>query len=226
MDFSAFWGIWKIIMITNQNGIPQSGFKLPSPVQFDSSSEQTPEWMPAKSSLASASAIKEIQLINLSDGDGTLLFYPRRVDDGLGTKLEVGDVLFLRERTEKAEDEDGVIIQIISLGTASYPHADTKALFRLMVGVRAATINRSHNEPPETIDELLEAQFKVRASISNGKWGQPEGRVVTRNVDIFHLNPAILAQHIFTKINLARLSQDELNKILSTQPGQENDISS
>ena len=47
-------------METDQNDTPPNGFQLPKPVQFDAASEQTPEWKPAESSLASASAIKDI----------------------------------------------------------------------------------------------------------------------------------------------------------------------
>ena len=188
-----------------------SGFRLQA-TSFDdrdTNGELTP---PARSSISRSEALQYTQLVELADGQGSILFYPKQVE------LEVGDVLFLRERLperssendkENAEipdqsEENGVIVQIISLGTASYPQAITKALFRLMVSVRASVLERSHHEPPEVIDEFLVATFKVRASIVNGQWSSPEGRVVTRNVDIFILDPAILSEHILKKV-------DELN---------------
>jgi hypothetical protein len=153
--------------------------------------------------------------VDLQDNEGHILFYPEEDD------LDVGDVLFLRERllNDTGEDEaesdnernpendkpdkaleNGVVVQIISLSTANYHQANTKALFRLMVSVRASMIDRSHNEPPETIDEFLLATFRIRASVVDGEWGPPEGRVVNRNVDIFALDPAILAGHVFERI--------------------------
>ena len=188
-----------------------SGFRLQA-TSFDdrdTNGELTP---PARSSISRSEALQYTQLVELADGQGSILFYPKQVE------LEVGDVLFLRERLperssendkENAEipdqsEENGVIVQIISLGTASYPQAITKALFRLMVSVRASVLERSHHEPPEVIDEFLVATFKVRASIVNGQWSSPEGRVVTRNVDVFILDPAILSEHILKKV-------DELN---------------
>ena len=162
-----------------------------------------------RSSISRSEALQYTQLVELADGQGSILFYPKQVE------LEVGDVLFLRERLperssendkENAEipdqdEENGVIVQIISLGTASYPQAITKALFRLMVSVRASVLERSHNEPPEVIDEFLRATFKIRASIVDGTWSPPEGHVVTRNVDIFILDPTILSEHILKKVD-------------------------
>lgn len=176
------------------------GFTLPKPISFEEERE-TQDKEPIRSAFSNTEALESAQMIQLSDGEGSILFYPKRV------QLEVGDILFLRERdetpglsTEQTSlpvSENGVVVQIISLGTASYPQADTKALFRLMVNVRASTMNRSHNEPKEIIDEFLVAEFKVRAEIRDNEWKSPEGQVVTRNVDIFWLDPSTLSRHIF-----------------------------
>lgn len=188
-----------------------SGFHL-QPISFDSKEPEGTPAPPARSSISRSEALPYTQLVELADGQGSILFYPKQVE------LQVGDVLFLRERfpEEGAENEvvnqksagiaeqvkeNGVIVQVISLGTANYPQAITKALFRLMVNVRASVLERSHNEPPEVIDEFLRATFKIRASIVDGAWNPPEGRVVTRNVDIFVLDPAILSEHIFEKVD-------------------------
>lgn len=171
------------------------GFQLPPPVSFSIPAQTPTERPPARSALSQSEAIQSTQLVELSDGEGTILYYPKQV------RLDVGDVLFLKEREETESTENGVIVQVVSLGTARYPQADTKALFRLMVNVRASTIERSHNEPPEVIDEFLLAEFKVRASIVKGEWRPPEGRVVTRNVDIFWLDPTLLAQQILVQEN-------------------------
>lgn len=189
----------------------EEGFQLPEPVSFDIEATEADKRLPIHSSLSQSEAIEFAQLIELADDEGTILFYPKRV------RIEVGDVLFLRERAAEAYGgeasgsekldagekpaENGVIVQVISSGTANYPQAYTKALFRLMVNVRASMLERSHHEPPEVIDEFLLAKFKIRASIVNGKWNPPEGRVVTRNVDIFWLDPAILTNQIFEKVD-------------------------
>ena len=189
----------------------EEGFQLPEPIRFDIEATEADKRLPIHSSLSQSEAIEFAQLIELADDEGTVLFYPKRV------RIEVGDVLFLRERaaeeygeeesgSEKLDDgekpaENGVVVQIISLGTANYPQAHTKALFRLMVNVRASMLERSHHEPPEVIDEFLLAQFKIRASIVDGKWNPPEGRVVTRNVDIFWLDPVILINEILEKVD-------------------------
>jgi hypothetical protein len=150
-----------------------SGFRLQS-ISFDdrdTNGEITPH---VRSSISRSEALQYTQLVELADGQGSILFYPKQVE------LEVGDVLFLRERLperssendkENAEipdqdEENGVIVQIISLGTASYPQAITKALFRLMVSVRASVLERSHNEPPEVIDEFLRLFAMFEASTS------------------------------------------------------------
>lgn len=172
-----------------------TGFQLPQPVDFDLTAQGPQERPPARSALSQSEAIQSAQLVDLTDGEGAILFYPKQV------KLDVGDVLFLKERAEDESSENGVIVQVVSLGTARYPQADTKALFRLMVNVRASTLDRSHNEPPEVIDEFLSAAFKVRASIVDGAWRPPEGRVVTRNVDIFWLDPVILADHVLVRVD-------------------------
>jgi hypothetical protein len=211
-----------------QNGSSDSplGFQLQT-VSFDSSDviDSTP--LPAYSALSLGEALQYAQLIELKDAGGSILYYPRRVEFEVGDVLflrerpqeepverdpsvieesEDNSLTANGSGEEVADDtessnETGVIVQIISLGTANYPQAITKALFRLMVNVRASVIGRSHNEPPELIDEFLLATFKVRASIVKGEWGPPEGRVVNRNVDIFVLDPAVLAQHIFEKID-------------------------
>ncbi|WP_425354827.1 helicase HerA domain-containing protein [Limnoraphis robusta] len=116
----------------------------------------------------------------------------------------MGDVLYLRERGQtisQAEDskaiENGVIVQIISKGIANYPQADSKALFRLLTSAHSTTVTyRSYNEPKEIIDEFLIGEFVVRASVQRGEWREPEGKVVTRNVDIFPISPEFLTQNI------------------------------
>src|SRR6185295_11726406 len=107
--------------------------------------------------------------------------------------FEVGDVLYLRER---GMGEQGIIVQVVSKSTARYPQADSKALFRLLTSVRAEEIQRSHHEPPETIDEFLALRVKVRAAIQDGRWVAHEGRVVTRNIDIFVISPARLVGEV------------------------------
>jgi hypothetical protein len=128
-------------------------------------------------------------MLELSEGQGTLLYYPKVLS------IDVGDVFYLRERDE-AGKENGLIVQVISKGTADYAQADQKALWRLQTAVRARQLSRSHHEPPETIDQFLAAKFKVRASIVDGRWTGAEGRVVTRNVDIFSIDPQMLTNSI------------------------------
>ncbi len=182
------------------NGISTpNGFQLPKAISFEEEDERRTS-LPIRSSLSQSESLECAQLVELVDGEGTILYYPRDLN------IEVGDVFFLRERLNEGQIEDGqvengIIVQMISLGIASYPQADTKALFRLMVRVRASILERSHNEPSEVIDEFLLAKFKIRASITNGKWNPPSGKVVTRNVDIFWLDPSILALQIFEEVD-------------------------
>ena len=150
------------------------------------------------STFSNSPSIQFAQLVSLTDGEGKFIYYPKKGDYGFD--IEVGQVLYLRERGEDEipeEVENGLIIQVVSLGTASYPQADTKSLFRLMLHVRATSIERNYNEPKEVMDEFLMAEFKVRNSIVKGNWEPPSGDIVTRNVDIFVLNPTILSQNIF-----------------------------
>ncbi|KMW70200.1 hypothetical protein WN50_37085 [Limnoraphis robusta CS-951] len=136
--------------------------------------------------------------MELSGSEGSIIFYPKVRD------FDVGDVLYLRERGQtisQAEDskaiENGVIVQIISKGIANYPQADSKALFRLLTSAHSTTVTyRSYNEPKEIIDEFLIGEFVVRASVQRGEWREPEGKVVTRNVDIFPISPEFLTQNI------------------------------
>ncbi len=65
-----------------------------------------------------------------------------------------------------------------------------------MTAVSAYQIQRSHHEPPEIIDEFMALHFKVRAAIINGTWSAPQGRVVTRNVDIFKISPQLLIENV------------------------------
>lgn len=175
------------------------GFQTPDLQEFNFEVEATVD-EPITSSLSEQPALSEIQLLELSDSEGSLLFYPKREGSELGVNLEVGDVLFLRERQSNSEQENGVIVQVISKETASYPHADTKAIFRLMVRIKAFEHQRFNNEPKEVIDEFLVAQFKVRASVQDGVWGQPAGKVVTRNIDTFLLSESILSDQIFETV--------------------------
>ncbi|MBN1454327.1 MAG: DUF87 domain-containing protein [Anaerolineales bacterium] len=195
----------------SQSADVPSGFKA-TPVSFDNDSVE--QVIIPMSRFSEDNALEFAQLIELSDGEGTILFYPLQKSSGIGVNLEIGDVLFLRERSyfeakddtdslqnnQKPEQENGVIVQIISKGTASYPQADVKALFRLTTKARASILNRSHNEPTDMMDDFQVANFKVRASIQNNNWSPTEGKVVSRNVDIFFLTPSILAKNILTKI--------------------------
>jgi hypothetical protein len=145
-------------------------------------------------------AIELAQMVELEGGDGSIIYYPPRVPD-----LDVGDVLYLREKQIDPpatidEGENGIIVQVIEKGTVSYPQASSKSLFRLMASVRADELKRSHHEPPETIDQFLALQFKVRSAIVNAQWTPPEGRVVTRNVDIFKVSPGLLVSNIIVSV--------------------------
>lgn len=181
-----------------------SGFQAPE-INIDAQSEAV---LPVKSKLSSENAVDSAQLMELTGSEGSLIFYPKARD------FEVGDVLYLRERKqsdksdESDESENGLIVQIISKGIASYPQADSKALFRLLTTAQYKEIyQRSRNEPREIIDEFIIGEFVVRSSVQNGKWKEPEGRVVTRNVDIFPIDPAFLIKNILKK-------EEELNLYL------------
>jgi hypothetical protein len=167
----------------------QSGFNVPTLSNQQASQAQAPT-----SLLSNDPAIAYAQMVELEGAEGSIIYYPPEVPD-----LDVGDVLYLREK-ETPQAENGLIVQVIEKGTVAYPQAETKALFRLMASVRAHQLQRSHNEPTETIDQFLALLFKVRASIIQGTWSAPQGRVVTRNVDIFHISPQILVQNIIVTI--------------------------
>lgn len=225
-----------------------SGFVLEGAISFDSEESENTSIRRPTSELSNSEALTSAQLIELVDSEGSIIFYPKHVD------LQVGDVLFLRERQanedgqpaddgsddnkqqdveaspdaliETSDDagipdqeleisENGVIVQVISMGTARYPQADTKALFRLMTNVRTAVLDRSFNEPSEVIDEFLLAEFKVRASIIDGEWTASDGRSVSRNVDIFWLDPEVLIGHILRpvdglNVNLGDYKEEEV----------------
>ncbi|MEA5538803.1 DUF87 domain-containing protein [Limnoraphis robusta Tam1] len=173
-----------------------SGFTTPD-VDLDDLIPENSETV-SKSPLSSEIAVESAQLLELSGSEGSIIFYPKVRD------FDVGDVLYLRERGQtisQAEDskaiENGVIVQIISKGIANYPQADSKALFRLLTSAHSTTVTyRSYNEPKEIIDEFLIGEFVVRASVQKGEWREPEGKVVTRNVDIFPISPEFLTQNI------------------------------
>jgi hypothetical protein len=143
---------------------------------------------PAISSLSQKPAFLEAQLLDLTEGEGNFLYYPKAHN----IKVSVGGVFYLREQ---GAGENGVVVQVINIGTASYPQDDVKALFRLTTSVRAQMLRRTNHEPTETIDEFLQADFKVRAVITNGTWGPNDGRVVTRSVDFFELDPRFVLKH-------------------------------
>jgi uncharacterized protein DUF87 len=158
------------------------------------------------SPLSQEPAIRFAQMVELSEGEGIITYYPKEVD------FDIGDILYLRERNS---GENGIIVQAIEKETASYPQADSKALFRLMASVRAHQIKRSHNEPPETIDEFLNLRFRVRNAMINGQWSEHEGRVVTRNVDIFRISPPLVMENIVVSepgfnLNLGDYKNEEL----------------
>ena len=161
----------------------QQGFQA-SPVNTQPNSQATP----VTSSLSPDPAITFAQLLELEGGEGSIIYYPKPQDP-----FDVGDVLYLRERNS---GENGLIVQVVEKSTATYAQAASKALFRLMASVRAYQLHRSHNEPPETIDEFLSLSFKVRADIVNGRWIAHDGRVTTRNVDIFQISPQVLVQNV------------------------------
>ena len=192
----------------NLNSSNNQSLPLAKPISFEAPEvdieEEVDEEAP-QSNLSNESAVQSAQLLELTGSEGSIVFYPKDRD------FDVGDVIFLREKVfyenklPPQDSEKGLIAQIISKGIASYPQADSKALFRLVTTAHAKEIKRSYNEPKEVIDEFLVAEFIVRASIQNGEWKEPEGKVVTRNVDIFPINPEFLTTHIiksFPELNL------------------------
>jgi hypothetical protein len=160
----------------------QEGFQVSSV-----STQQPASLPPVTSPLSQSPVIEFAQMVELEGGEGSIMYYPRQVE------FDVGDVIYLRERDS---GENGLIVQVIEKGTVAYPQAASKALFRLMASVRALQLQRSHHEPPETIDQFLSLQFKVRAAIISSQWVAHEGRVVTRNVDIFLISPQFLIQNV------------------------------
>jgi hypothetical protein len=171
------------ISIFEQIQSVQQNFQVPTV-----STQGTAQTQPATSSLSPEPALEFAQMVELEGGEGAILYYPKPVDP-----FDIGDVLYLRERDS---GENGLIVQAIEKGTANYPQAGSKALFRLMASVRGFQLQRSHHEPPETIDQFLSLQFKVRAAIVNSHWSEHEGRIVTRNVDIFRVSPQFLIENV------------------------------
>ena len=151
--------------------------------------DDTPEArIPVTSPLSKKEAITEAELLDLNEGEGSFMFYPKSPE----FDVAVGKVFYLRERES---GETGVVIQVFNIGTASYPQDDVKALFRLNTAVRARLIERNNYEPHETIDEFLKADFKVRAVIRDATWGPNDGHSVTRNVDFFELDPEFVLEN-------------------------------
>ena len=161
------------------------------------------------SDLSDEPAVQSAQLLELNGNEGSIIFYPKAKD------FAVGDVLYLRDKIQSVttsdtlENETGLIVQIVSKGIAAYPQADSKALFRLLTTAHAKEMKRSYNEPREVIDEFLIGEFIVRASVQNGNWKEPEGKVVTRNVDIFSISSAFLIKNVIKSV-------DNLNLDLGT----------
>lgn len=176
------------------------GFNVPV-VQFvdvEGNSSDTPqELIRAKSPLSHSPSITEAEMLELEGSTGKLLYFRT-------AKIEIGDVFYLRER-DTVQTENGIVVQIIKKEAATYAQADSKSLWRLLTTVRAQQLQRAHFESPDMIDLFLSATFKVRAAIVNGKWESAAGRVVTRNVDIFYINPKLLLENILTdkpKVNV------------------------
>lgn len=144
---------------------------------------------PPPSPLATGTALTVAELLELEAGTGSLLYYP------LGVAVRVGDVFYLRERSQP-QTEDGLIVQVIRIGNASYTQVEGKVMWRLLTAVRAQELNRVYHEPPEVIDQFLVASVKVRATIVKGVWSTFGGEAVTRNVDIFSVDPAHLTMNI------------------------------
>ncbi|MEQ9484699.1 helicase HerA domain-containing protein [Coleofasciculus sp. F4-SAH-05] len=182
-----------------------TGFQVPDvDIDTELDSEEV-----VRSALSDEVAVQSAQLLELTGNEGSIIFYPKAKD------FAVGDVLYLRDKNQSVttsdslENETGLIVQIVSKGIASYPQADSKALFRLLTTAHAREMQRSYNEPREVIDEFLIGEFIVRASVQSGNWKDPEGKVVTRNVDIFLINPAFILEKVVKSL-------DELNLDLGT----------
>ncbi|MCC3419329.1 MAG: ATP-binding protein [Microcoleus sp. PH2017_29_MFU_D_A] len=189
---------------TNQatKELEPTGFQVP---EVDIDTELDSEEL-VRSALSDEVAVKSAQLLELNGNEGSIIFYPKARD------FAVGDVLYLRDKlhsvkesTSSSENETGLIVQIISKGIAAYPQADSKALFRLLTTAHAREMKRSYNEPREVIDEFLIGEFIVRASVQKGKWKEPEGKVVTRNVDIFALSPDFLIKNVIKSVDALNL---------------------
>jgi hypothetical protein len=173
------------------------GFSLePIPVDIAQQQENTE---PPTSAFSQQPAIAFAFLQRLGQGEGELLYHPAKVP------LAIGDVLYLRERgfveSDGSVEENGVVVQVIGIGTANYQAAEQKSLFRLMTAVRADQLQRSFHEPPETLDEFMEAKVRVRASIRKSNWEKVTGQAVTRNVDIFAIDPSVLLGQITRRID-------------------------
>lgn len=157
---------------------------------------------PIMSPLSSEPAINAAELVEISGSDGKFLYYPKEV------KVQLGDVFYLRERNQDANGvniENGLIVQVIKTESASYAQVDSKIIWRLLTSVRAKELQRSHHEPTEVIDLFLTAIFKVRAEFVDGKWRTAAGNIVTRNVDIFAINPTLLLANILTDLPLVNV---------------------
>lgn len=178
------------------SGIPVGDFRLPS-VSVDTS-QVTEAAPPARSTFSKEPAIVFAHLQRLGQGEGEILYHPTKVP------MAIGDVFYLRQRSVPGAsgdvEETGVVVQVIGIGTANYQAAEQKSLFRLMSAVRADELHRSHNEPPETLDEFMEARVRVRAAIQNGAWKKTTGQAVTRNVDIFAIDPSILLKQVTRQV--------------------------
>ena len=180
--------------------ITPEGFSVPIVNFVDSagnSSVNPPILPPVKSTLSQSPSIAEAEMIELKGSTGKLLYFH-------SVKIQIGDVFYLRER-EQGQTENGIVVQIIKQEAATYTQADSKSLWRLLTTVKAQQIQRAHFESPDIIDLFLSATFKVRAAIIDGKWQSASGRVVTRNVDIFSIDPKILLENILKnqpKVNI------------------------
>jgi hypothetical protein len=174
-----------------------SGFELPLvPVDV---AANAPSAEPPMSPFSKEPPIAFAHLQRLGRGEGEILYHPTKVP------LAIGDVLYLRERSIPDDagrvEETGAVVQVIGIGTANYQAAEQKSLFRLMTAVRADELKRSYHEPPETLDEFMEARVQVRAAIEHGTWKKTTGQAVTRNVDIFVIDPSILLREITRNVS-------------------------
>jgi hypothetical protein len=181
--------------ITVESPVVPSGFQLPK-VEFVTEEgvpgTQVPPAPSVLSTLSTQPAISAMELIELSGGSGKLLYYP------VAVPLAPGDVLYLRERDQGVQRENGIIVQVITKETATYAQVGSKVLWRLLTKVRAQELHRAHHEPAEIIDLFLTATVKVRFSVKDGNWESAAGSIVTRNVDIFLINPKLLLKNILT----------------------------